>query len=184
MFRTRFIKKIKKHFISKFFRKSYRLYEIMWKNNVETDMPQMAIRRMRTACWIHNATNTLSQCVILLAFPLQKWLHERPQYYVICTLLVLLKYRVGRPMYQRFGKTHLESDGLSFYSYCLYCQFLHSKIRHCPQSTNFIRFSKQAANFALYVIQLLVSIKEMANVCRAERIGCLNKTNYVLCFKG
>jgi len=39
-------------------------------------MPQMAIRRMRIACWIHKATNTHSQCVILLAFQLQKWLHE------------------------------------------------------------------------------------------------------------
>ena len=35
------------------------------------------IRRMRIACWIPKATNTHSQYVILIAFPLQQWLHER-----------------------------------------------------------------------------------------------------------
>jgi hypothetical protein len=32
---------------------------------------------MRNACWIHKATNTHSEHVILIAFPLQQWLHER-----------------------------------------------------------------------------------------------------------
>ena len=36
----------------------------------------MAIWRMRIACWIPKATNTHSGCVILIAFPLQQWLHE------------------------------------------------------------------------------------------------------------
>jgi len=35
------------------------------------------IRRMRIACWITNATNTYSEYVILIAFPLQQWLCER-----------------------------------------------------------------------------------------------------------
>jgi hypothetical protein len=64
-------------FVQNIFRNSCRLYEITRKNIVETDRPQMAIRRMRIACWIPKATNTHSECVILLAFPLQKWLHER-----------------------------------------------------------------------------------------------------------
>jgi len=29
------------------------------------------------ACWIPKATNTLSEYVIFIAFPLQQWLHER-----------------------------------------------------------------------------------------------------------
>ena len=37
----------------------------------------MTIWRMRIASWILNTTNTHSQYVILVAFPLQKWLHER-----------------------------------------------------------------------------------------------------------
>ena len=32
---------------------------------------------MRIAYWITKATNTHSQCVILIAFPLQTWLQER-----------------------------------------------------------------------------------------------------------
>jgi hypothetical protein len=35
------------------------------------------IRRMRIAYWIPKATNTHSQCVILIAFPLQQWFCER-----------------------------------------------------------------------------------------------------------
>ena len=35
------------------------------------------IRRMRIACWITKATNTHSEYVILVAFPLQKWLRKR-----------------------------------------------------------------------------------------------------------
>jgi hypothetical protein len=35
------------------------------------------IRRMRFACWIIKATDTHSEYVILIAFPLQQWLRER-----------------------------------------------------------------------------------------------------------
>ena len=44
---------------------------------VEPDRPQMTIYRMRIACWITKATNTHSEYVILIPFPLQQWLHER-----------------------------------------------------------------------------------------------------------
>jgi len=37
----------------------------------------MRIRRLRIACWIHRATSTNSEYVILTAFPLQQWLLER-----------------------------------------------------------------------------------------------------------
>ena len=50
--------------------------EVMWKNIVEVGRTQMAIWRTRIACWIREATNTHSGCVILNAFPLQ-WLRER-----------------------------------------------------------------------------------------------------------
>ena len=33
------------------------------------------IRRMRFACWIPKTTNTHSQCVTLIAFALQQWIH-------------------------------------------------------------------------------------------------------------
>jgi hypothetical protein len=37
----------------------------------------MTIWRMRIAAWIPKATNTHSEYVILIAFALQEWLHER-----------------------------------------------------------------------------------------------------------
>jgi hypothetical protein len=49
----------------------------MWKNVVKPDRSQMTIWRMRIACWIPKAKNTLLEYVILIASPLQQWLHER-----------------------------------------------------------------------------------------------------------
>jgi hypothetical protein len=46
--------------------------EIIWKNFVEPERLQVAIWRMRIACWIPKATNTHSQYVILIAFPPQQ----------------------------------------------------------------------------------------------------------------
>ena len=43
-------------------------------------------RRMRFAFWISKATDTHSEYVICIAFPLQQWLHAAPGCYVIRTL--------------------------------------------------------------------------------------------------
>jgi len=59
-----------------FFSENRAVYEIMCKNIVDPDRPQMIIWRMRLACGIPKATNTHSEYVILIAFPLQQWLHE------------------------------------------------------------------------------------------------------------
>jgi len=67
----------------------------MWKHIVERGRPQMTIWRMRIACWITRVTNTHSQYVTLIAFPLQNWLHERAsmlRYTVHC----LSRYSVAR----------------------------------------------------------------------------------------
>jgi len=37
------------------------VYEIMWKNTVQRDKPQMTIWHMRIACRITKATNTYTQ---------------------------------------------------------------------------------------------------------------------------
>jgi len=59
-----------------FFRKSYRLWD-----NVEkvyrAGRPQTTIRGMRISCWIPKATDTHSQYVVIIAFPLQQYLHVR-----------------------------------------------------------------------------------------------------------
>jgi len=55
MFQTKFVEKITIHvfILSNFpFSENRAVYEIIWKNIVETDRSQMAILWMRIACWI------------------------------------------------------------------------------------------------------------------------------------
>jgi hypothetical protein len=47
-------------------------YEIVWKSNVDLDRLQMSIWRMRIAYWIPKTINTVTEFVILVAFPLQQ----------------------------------------------------------------------------------------------------------------
>ena len=49
----------------------------MWKNTAERSRPHIAICRMRIAGRIPSTTYRHSGCAILIAFPLQQWLHER-----------------------------------------------------------------------------------------------------------
>jgi hypothetical protein len=51
--------------------------EIMWKTTVELDRPQMTIWHTRIACGICKATNTHSQYVTNIAFPLQQCSNKR-----------------------------------------------------------------------------------------------------------
>jgi len=54
MFRTNFVEEIKTHIlysVTFFFSENRVVYEIMWKNIVELDRPQVTIWRMRTAFW-------------------------------------------------------------------------------------------------------------------------------------
>ena len=49
------------------------VYEIMWKNIVEPERPQVTIWRIRIACWIPKATNAHTDCVTLTNFPPQQY---------------------------------------------------------------------------------------------------------------
>ena len=60
-----------------FFFENFAVYEIMLKNLVEFERPQMTIWHMGIACCIPKSTNTYSEYVIRFTFPLQHWLHER-----------------------------------------------------------------------------------------------------------
>jgi len=78
MFQTKGVEKMKTHFVvSNFFFENCAAYKRMWENIVQPDMAHMTVWRMRIACYIPKATNTHSQYVMLNAFPLQQWLHER-----------------------------------------------------------------------------------------------------------
>jgi hypothetical protein len=75
---------------NKFFWDNRVLYEKCGKNIVEPGRPQMTKRRMRIACWIPKATNTQSEYVILVAFPLKQLLRERTTILRYSALSVLL----------------------------------------------------------------------------------------------
>jgi len=86
------------HFVSNnfFFPSEYRaFYEVIYENIVQTDRPQIEIRRMRLTWWITKATETHPEHVIRFAFPLPQWLHERRlniafvriQYCLCCSFL-------------------------------------------------------------------------------------------------
>jgi hypothetical protein len=61
MFQKKAVEKIKKHILySLSFLENRAVYEVMWKNTVQPDRPQVTIWRMRIICWITNATKTRS----------------------------------------------------------------------------------------------------------------------------
>ena len=68
------------------------VYEIMWKNVVEPDRPQMTIWHMRIARWIAKATNSHSEYVIPTGPHGNNGCRNAPQCYVICILSVSLYY--------------------------------------------------------------------------------------------
>ena len=72
--------------VNNIFFKNPAVNEIMWKNTVEPDKPLMTIWCMHIACWIPRFTDTHSKYVILIAFPLQQWLHKCTS---MCALPVL-----------------------------------------------------------------------------------------------
>ena len=78
MFQTKFVEKIETQISCPvtFFPQNRAVFEIMWKNVVNPDMIQMAEWHICFASWITKDTNTHSEYVILIAFPMQQWLHE------------------------------------------------------------------------------------------------------------
>jgi len=86
-----------------FFLKNCAVYEIMGKNNVESDRPQRTVWRLRIAFFVPKATNTCSECVILIAFLLHQWLHTRSsirvlRYTYIACLVVCSTWALLRPV--------------------------------------------------------------------------------------
>ena len=61
------------------------------KNMVELGSPRVTIWHTCIACWTPNATNTQSQYVTIISFPLQQRLHERASMlrYTYITCLVV-----------------------------------------------------------------------------------------------
>jgi len=60
---------------------------------LERGRPQMTIWHMPITCWVPKATNMHTPiCVLLIAFPLQQWLHELASLlrymYIVCLVII------------------------------------------------------------------------------------------------
>jgi hypothetical protein len=95
MFQTNVAEKIEKHILYSvnFFPENRAVFKLMWKDTVQTDRPQITIWRMRITCWTTKATNTHSEYVILIAFPLQQLVHERASTLRYTLLLLVIRAR-------------------------------------------------------------------------------------------
>jgi len=66
--------------------------EVMRETVIKLDSPQMTIWFLHTACWITEATETHSEYVIHIVFPLQRWLHKHFSMlcyvYIVCLAIV------------------------------------------------------------------------------------------------
>jgi hypothetical protein len=95
MSQTELTEKIETHiFLSSFFFLNHAVYEIMWKY-VESDRPHLTKWHIHVACWITKATNTHSECVILI-FHYNSGCTNMPQCYIVCTLPILFSLSVVR----------------------------------------------------------------------------------------
>ena len=96
MFQTKVLEEIRTNILCSinFFFLNRDVCEI-WKKYVEWGRLQMTIWRMRIAWWIPKSTERHSEYVILIAFPLQQWLHERASMvrytYTACLVCTLNK---------------------------------------------------------------------------------------------
>jgi hypothetical protein len=87
------------------FRKSLPCMRV-WKSIVEPRRPQMTIWLTRIACWIPKATNTLSQYIVLIAFPRQQRLHERALM-LRCTFIACLVVKLSLWLNWGFGTSRI-----------------------------------------------------------------------------
>ena len=78
MFKIKVVEKVKTHVLRSvtIFSGNLAVYETMCRNVVASGRPQTTIWRMSIACWVHKSTNTHSEYVIPIAFPLQQCLDE------------------------------------------------------------------------------------------------------------
>ena len=98
MFRTKVAQEIKTHIlcsVSFFLSKNHAFNEVKWKNVVQPARPQMKIWRIHISRWVPKATNT--QYVLLIAFPLQQWLHERASMLRYTYAACLVKLQITKP---------------------------------------------------------------------------------------
>jgi hypothetical protein len=111
MFQTKVIQKVTKHVLhsATIFNENRAVYEIMWKNIVQPDRPQMTIWRMRIACWIPKATNTdsrVSNTNWISTTTMDAWKYLNVKLYVHCVSSVLIIFLHKRHTHKCSASNH------------------------------------------------------------------------------
>ena len=91
MFQATAVEKIKTYFVLKNFFENCAVHDIMWKNIVQSDKPQVTVWRSHIICWILKAADTNSE--YLLLFHCNNGCTKAPECYVIRMLPFLLNPR-------------------------------------------------------------------------------------------
>jgi len=134
MFQTNFVQIIKIHIL---YPVNPAVCEVMWKNIVEPERPQMTVWRICISCCIPKATNTLSEYVLLIAFPLQHWLHmcaSMLHYTYIACLVYITIYKIQLKYFSfRFicVKWSTKKNSLSLYLVWLGLYLQWTNVRVC-----------------------------------------------------
>jgi hypothetical protein len=84
---------LNKIFIFNNFAENSTVYETMWKNVVESDRSQWRYHTTLVDCMLDNwATDMHSEFIILMAVPLQQWLHERASMLRYTSVVSIVNY--------------------------------------------------------------------------------------------
>ena len=99
MLQTKVVEEIKAYSLCSiiFVNENLAVYEKV-ENILEPDSPRMTTGHNRPACWVANAANIHWEYVILIAFPLQQWFHERASVLCYAYIACLFKnnlYQMG-----------------------------------------------------------------------------------------
>ena len=95
--------------------KNRAVYEIIWKNIVQPDRPQVAIWRLRISCWIPKATNTHSQYVTYCSSTTKMVARTL----VFITLYVHFNLTIIIPMCLKTGYNELHQSNTPYIFYLL-----------------------------------------------------------------
>ena len=92
----------------------------------------MTIRRMRTVCLIPKVTSTHSEYVLLIAFPLQQWFHQRAS---------MLRYTHGACWLAFVSLNMLSASRTPFHLATVEQPIheTHCNLRHCSHASEIIK---------------------------------------------
>ena len=128
----------------------------------------MTIRRMRIACW--KFTNTLSEYVILIAFPLQQWLHERAsvlQYtYIACLVTQIDKKGRCKNSANFIGRRFVSIIAINYFFMNYFVNIkVHENFKNKCNILCFLLGELPERKHTTFRTQRKVKIKKCCNIC-------------------